>query len=319
VVDFYRRREFGPKIVAIGGGHGLSVLLRGIKQHTTNITAIVTVADDGGSSGKLRRELGLLPPGDFRNCIAALASDEALMTQLFQYRFGWSGGLNKHTFGNLFITAMAGITGSFERAILQSAKVLAIQGQVLPSTLADVVLMADVHDESDGLAQVKGESHIPLAPGDIVRVYLEPDDAPAYPGSVRALLDADLIVAGPGSLFTSLLPNLLVREIAQAVAMSTAVRVYVSNVAAQRGETNRYNAGDHIAAIEAHVGKGLFPIVLANSNRDVPFEAHEGIEMVKPSFPRDRSYQAVTADLVDRSYPWRHDSSKLAQALLSQL
>ena len=311
----YRRRGRGPKVVAIGGGYGLSVLLRGLKRYTSNITAIVTVADDGGSSGRLRRELGVLPPGDLRNCIVALADDEALMTQLFQYRFGNGAGLDGHSFGNLFITAMAEVTGSCERAILESSKVLAIQGQVVPSTLHDVTLMADLRDET-GLSRVSGESHIPKVGGEIERVYLEPEGVPAYPGAVRALLDADLIVAGPGSLYTSVLPNLLVPDIVQAIAASRALKVYVCNVATQCGETEGYNAGDHVAALEAHVGSGLFPVVLANDNLDVDFQAPDGATLVRPEFPPNTRYRVVTADLVDPAQPRRHDSRKLARLLI---
>jgi len=315
----YRQRERGPKIVAIGGGHGLSVLLRGLKRYTSNITAIVTVADDGGSSGRLRRELGVLPPGDFRNCIAALADDEALTTQLFQYRFGDDSGLNGHSFGNLFITAMAEVTGSFERAILESGRVLAVRGRVLPSTLRDVTLMADLRDEASGVSRVSGESRIPEVGGAIERVYLEPDDVPAYPDAVRALLEADLIVAGPGSLYTSVLPNLLVPDVARAVAASRALKVYVCNVATQRGETEGYSVGDHAAALEAHVGKGLFPMVLANDNLDVDLDAPPGVELVPVDFPPDTGYRVISADLVDPAHPWRHDSDKLARALLRLL
>jgi len=331
-VYYYRRRERGPKIVAIGGGHGLSTLLRGLKQHTSNITAIVTVADDGGSSGRLRRELGVLPPGDFRNCIAALADDEALTTQLFQYRFpstslrtspstslrtsGNDNGLNGHSFGNLFITAMAEVTGSFERAILESGRVLAVRGRVLPSTLQDVTLMADLRTEPAVVNRVTGESSITQANGAIERVYLDPDKAPAYPDAVRALLQADLIVAGPGSLYTSVLPNLLVLDVARAVAASRALKVYVCNVATQRGETEGYSAGDHVAALEAHVGAGLFPLVLANDNLDVDLDASTGVELVAAEFPPDAEYQVITADLADSACPWRHDSDKLARALV---
>jgi len=312
----YHKQERGPKVVAIGGGHGLSVLLRGLKQYTSNITAIVTVADDGGSSGRLRRELGVLPPGDFRNCIAALADDEALTTQLFQYRFGEGNGLDGHSFGNLFITAMAEVTGSFERAILESGRVLAIQGRVLPSTLYDVTLMADLRAEPVGVSRVTGESSITEADGTIERVYLEPDDAPAYPGAVNALLEADLIVAGPGSLYTSVLPNLLVPDVARAVTASRALKSYVCNVATQRGETDGYSAGDHVAALEAHVGKGLFPVALVNDNLDVDFDAPPGVELVPVDFPPDAGYRVIAVDLVDPAHPWRHDSDKLARALL---
>jgi len=321
----YRQRERGPKIVAIGGGHGLSTLLRGLKTHTANITSIVTVADDGGSSGRLRRELGVPPPGDFRNCIAALADDEALTTQLFQYRFGNGSGLNGHSFGNLFITAMAEVTGSFERAILESGRVLAVRGRVLPSTLQDVTLMADLRADPAGRGGVTppvrmaGESSITEAGRAIKRVYLEPNAVPAYPDAVRALLEADLIVAGPGSLYTSVLPNLLVPDVARAVAASRALKVYVCNVATQRGETDGYSVGDHVAALEAHVGQGLFPVVLANGNLDVDLDAPPGVRLVPVDFPPDARYRVITADLVDPAHPWRHDSHKLAQALLRLL
>lgn len=312
----YRQRERGPKIVVIGGGHGLSTLLRGLKRYTSNITAIVTVADDGGSSGRLRRELGVLPPGDFRNCIAALADDEALMTQLFQYRFCDGNGLNGHSLGNLFITAMSEVTGSFERAILESARVLTIRGRVLPSTLRDVTLMADLRTEPVGVSRVAGESSITKAVGAIERVYLEPDDVPAYPEAVRALLEADLIVAGPGSLYTSVLPNLLVRDVAQAVKASRAPKVYICNVATQIGETDQYSVGDHVAALETHVESGLFPIVLANDNTNVAFDAPPGVELVSLEIPPDVAYHVIAADVVDLARPWRHDSDKLARTLL---
>jgi uncharacterized cofD-like protein len=315
-VYHYRQRERGPKIVVIGGGHGLSTLLRGLKRYTSNITAIVTVADDGGSSGRLRRELGVLPPGDFRNCIAALADDEALMTQLFQYRFCNGNGLNGHSLGNLFITAMSEVTGSFERAILESARVLTIRGRVLPSTLRDVTLMADLRIEPVGVSRVTGESSITQAVGAIERVYLEPDDVPAYPEAVRALLEADLIVAGPGSLYTSVLPNLLVRDVAQAVKASRAPKVYICNVATQIGETDRYSVGDHVAALETHVESGLFPIVLANDNMNVVFDAPPGVELVSLEVPPDAAYHIIAADVVDLARPWRHDSDKLARTLL---
>ncbi len=315
----YRKRGRGPKVVAIGGGHGLSTLLRGLKAHTSNITAIVTVADDGGSSGRLRRALGVLPPGDIRNCIVALADDEALLAQLFQYRFpatSVEAGLNGHSFGNLFITAMAEVTGSFERAVLESSRVLAVQGRVLPSTLHSVTLMGDLRSEPTGVSRVKGESRITEARGVIERVYLEPDDVPAYPEAVRAILEADLIVLGPGSLYTSLLPNLLVREIAQAVAASQAVRVYVCNVATQPGETDEYTVEDHVAALERHVGPGLFPIVLVNDNFRYVENLSKGVEPVRWEGKLEAPYVLRTADLVDPACPWRHDGEKLAQALM---
>jgi len=329
-VYLHRLRERGPKVVAIGGGHGLAVLLRGLKQYTSNITAVVTVADDGGSSGQLRRALGVPPPGDFRNCIAALADDEALMTKLFQYRFpaGMLGAdspeltekdhakTNGHSFGNLFITAMAEVTGSFEGAILESSHVLAVQGRVVPSTLRDVTLMADLRTDPVGLNRVAGESQITEAGGVIARVYLSPENASAYPEAVRALLDADLIVAGPGSLYTSVLPNLLVRDIAQAVAASRATKVYVCNVATQLGETQGYSVVDHVEALNAHVGEHLFPIVLANNNLGIEFDAPSGVKLVTVDTPPKAGYRIVALDLIDPIHPWRHASDKLARALL---
>jgi uncharacterized cofD-like protein len=305
-----------PHIVAIGGGTGLSTLLRGLKAYTSAISAIVTVADDGGSSGRLRRELGVLPPGDLRQCIAALAEDEALMTQLFQYRFP-EGGLEGHSFGNLFIAAMAAITGSFEKGILESGHILAIKGRILPATLQDVTLYADLREERQGrLSRVAGESQIPKANGTIERVYLQPDRVRAYPVAVQAILDADLIVIGPGSLYTSILPNLLIEDITQAVRASRAFKVYVCNVATQRGETEGYTVYDHVAALVRHVGPGLVNAVLANENMSLPLPAQSGAEFVPLGPPLGEGLQLVTADLVDPARPWRHDSARLAQALM---
>jgi len=296
---------------------GLSVLLRGLKHHTTNITAIVTVADDGGSSGRLRRSLGVLPPGDFRNCIAALADDEALTTQLFQYRFGRDQDLGGHSFGNLFITAMAEVTGSFERALLESSHVLNIRGRVLPSTLRDVKLIGELVEEGEKVSRVEGESQITLAPGAIRQVYLEPEDVPAYPESIRAILDADMIVLGPGSLYTSLMPNLLVRDLAEAVRASRAIKVYVCNTATQPGETDGYSVLDHLAALERHTAPGLFPIVLTNSNQAGQLLPH--LRWVRLDPPVNGARRLVAADLADDEYPWRHDSRKLAGAVIRLL
>lgn len=308
-----------PKVVAIGGGTGLSTLLRGLKAHTPHITAIVTVADDGGSSGRLRRELGLLPPGDFRNCIAALADDEALITQLFQYRFGQGDGLNGHSFGNLFITALAAVTGSFERAIEEAGRVLTIRGCILPSTLEDVTLVADVAGApgaaSAGLTRVQGESAIPKAGLPIERVFLRPDRVRAYPQAVRAILCADLIVAGPGSLFTSVLPNLLIEGIRQAVSASSALRIYVCNVATQPGETDGYDVGQHVKALQRHVGQDLFPYVLVNNNLAPTREAPQ-LQPVALCDTTGESYEVIEADLCDLDVPWRHDSGKLAALIM---
>lgn len=311
-----RQRGRDPHIVAIGGGTGLSTLLRGLKAYTNAISAIVTVADDGGSSGRLRRELGVLPPGDLRQCIAALAEDEALMTQLFQYRFP-EGGLEGHSFGNLFIAAMAAITGSFEKGILESGHILAIKGRILPATLQDVTLYADLREERQGrLSRVAGESQIPKANGTIERVYLQPDRVRAYPVAVQAILDADLIVIGPGSLYTSILPNLLIEDITQAVHASRAFKVYVCNVATQRGETEGYTVYDHVAALVRHVGPGLINAVLANENMSLPLPSQSGVEFVQLGPPLGEGIQLVTADVVDPARPWRHDSARLAQALM---
>jgi len=323
VVDvLYRhhQRQRGPKVVAIGGGTGLSVLLRGLKEYTDHLTAIVTVADDGGSSGRLRRELGVLPPGDFRNCIAALSEAEGLTTRLFQYRFSEGAGLDGHSFGNLFITAMAGITGSFERALLESSRVLAVRGRVLPSTLQNVTLCADLREEKEGAEagwrRVEGESSIPRQLGTIERVFLEPEDTPAYPEAVKAILEADLIVAGPGSLYTSVLPNLLVRDVTRAIRASRAMKVYVCNVATQLGETDGYSVEDHIRAIQKHVGRDLFRIVLANDRFLGPKVGPPGVEWVRLPQTPQADYRVVTADVVDEEFPWRHDSRKLARCLM---
>jgi len=314
----YRRLGRGPKIVAIGGGTGLSTLLRGLKKHTGNLTAIVTVADDGGSSGRLRQSLGLPPPGDIRNCLAALSDDEDLLTQLFQYRFLEGEELNGHSFGNLFIAALAGVTGSFDQGILETGRVLAIHGQVLPSTLEDVALSADKAPAlADRAVRVEGESRIPDIPGRIERVQLEPNDPPAYPGAIQAILAADMIVVGPGSLYTSVLPNLLVPDIVQAIQASSAFKTYVCNVATQKGETEGYNCQQHLEAIENHVGLGLVDLVVAN---DGHLDAKpDGTEMVEPVFDGNTLVQLYTADLVDVDRPWRHDARKLAEALIALL
>jgi uncharacterized cofD-like protein len=306
-----------PRVVAMGGGTGLSTLLRGLKAHTPHITAIVTVADDGGSSGRLRRELGVLPPGDFRNCIAALADDEALITQLFQYRFGRGEGLQGHSFGNLFITALAAVTGSSEQAIIEAGRVLAVRGRILPSTLEDVTLVADLRGEtaSGGLTRIQGESAIPKAGGAIERVFLRPSGLRAYPGAVRAILDADLIIAGPGSLFTSVLPNLLVGDIRRALEASKAPRLYVCNVARQPGETDGLDLGDHVDALQRHVGRGLFPVVLANDELSHD-RGGDQVDMVRPRYPPDAGYRVIAAAMLDRDRPWRHDSKKLAEEIM---
>jgi len=312
----YHRLERGPRVVVIGGGHGLSTLLRGLKDYTHNLTAVVTVADDGGSSGRLRASLGILPPGDIRNCLAALSSDETLLTQLFRYRFSGEPGLDGHSFGNLFISALSDITGSFEEAVAESGRVLSVHGRVLPSTLHDVRLVADVRlPDAPNDVHVAGESHIPEVAGHVRRVWLDPYDAPAFPPVIRALLNADIIIIGPGSLYTSLLPNLLVRDLLGAVRASQALKVYVCNMVTQAGETQSYSCSDHVRALEEHVGEGLFGVVLCNDNYEpaLPDESDQWVQADEMSRSDARLY---TADLVDYEHPWRHDPSRLAQVLM---
>lgn len=311
----YRRRERGPRVVVIGGGHGLSTLLRGLKSHTSNLTAVVTVADDGGSSGRLRETHGILPPGDIRNCLAALSNDEAMLTQLFQYRFSGSPELEGHSFGNLFIAALADITGSFEDAVAESGRVLSVNGRVLPSTLHDVKLVASMElPHSVNEVRVEGESKIPTMAGKVNRVWLEPDDAPAFPPVIKAILSADIIVAGPGSLYTSILPNLLVHDLLAAIRASRAVKIYVCNIATQAGETDTFTCHDHIRTLENHVGEDLFDLILCNDNYDHEIGASsQWVLADEKTLSNPRSY---CADLVDDSHPWRHDSEKLAQVVM---
>jgi len=311
----YRRRERGPRIVTIGGGHGLSALLRGLKNYTHNLTAVVTVADDGGSSGRLRESLGILPPGDIRNCLAALSNDEALLTQLFQYRFSGEPGLNGHSFGNLFISALSDITGSFEEAVSESGKVLSVHGRVLPSTLHNVRLVADIrlpHVVNE--VRVEGESRIPEIAGRVRRVWLEPNDAPAFPPVIQALLNADIIVVGPGSLYTSLLPNLLVRDLLAAVRASPALKIFVCNLAMQAGETQAFSCYDHVRALEEHIGEDLFDILLCNDNYEV--DHADSIQWVRVDEKSRSDVRLYTADLIDYDNPGHHDSNRLAQTLM---
>lgn len=311
----YRRRERGPRVVAIGGGHGLSTLLRGLKAHTRNLTAVVTVADDGGSSGRLRESLGILPPGDIRNCLAALSNDEALLTQLFQYRFSGAPELEGHSFGNLFISALTEITGSFEEAIAESGRALSVSGRVLPSTLHDVRLVADVrlpHVVNE--VRVAGESKIPEMAGRVRRVWLEPNNPPAFPPVLQSILGADLIVIGPGSLYTSLLPNLLVPDLLAAIHASRAIKVFVCNIATQAGETDSYSCYDHARAVEEHIGEDLFDVVLCNENYEGdPGDNSQWVRADEKTMTDSRSY---CADLIDDEHPWRHNSVKLAQVLM---
>jgi uncharacterized cofD-like protein len=311
----FRKLERGPRVVAIGGGHGLATLLRGLKEHTRNLTAVVTVADDGGSSGRLREGLGILPPGDIRNCLAALSNDEALLTRLFQYRFSGMPELAGHSFGNLFITALTDITGSFEQAITESGKALSVSGRVLPSTLDPVRLVADMRiPQLANEIRVEGESKIPTMSGSIRRVWLEPNNPPAFPPVLQAILRAELIVVGPGSLFTSLLPNLLVPELLAALHASRAIKVYVCNIATQQGETDSFSCQDHVEALEQHMGEPVFDVVLCNAH----YEGDLGrtSKWVRADGRSREDRRLYCADLVDSGHPWRHDAAKLAGVIM---
>jgi uncharacterized cofD-like protein len=316
----HRRLHRGPKIVAIGGGTGLSTLLRGLKQYSSNITAIVTVADDGGSSGRLRREMGILPPGDIRNCIAALADEEKLLTELFQYRFHTGDGLSGHSFGNLFISAMTEITGDLEQAIDASAKVLAIRGKVLPATLTDVSLWAKL---ADGRI-IEGESKITEAMGQIRQIGCHPADPVALPAALAAIKEADYIIIGPGSLYTSIIPNLLVPAIRQALAQVTVPRVYVCNIMTQPGETDNYSVADHLRAIEGVCEERVFDAVLAQRTAPSPqslqlyAQEHSHPVFLDREEVGKMGYRIVLANVMaedEVTAKVRHDPQRLARVL----
>ena len=315
VIYAFRTRTRGPRIVAIGGGTGMSTLLRGLKDHTANLAAIVTVADDGGSSGRLRDEYRILPPGDFRQCLVALADAEPLVKQLFNYRFQ-EGSLSGHSFGNLFIMAMAEVTGSFERALRESGRVLAVRGSIIPSTLHDVTLVADING-----SLVEGESNIPAQKAPIARVYLKPDDSEINPEAQQAILAAEMIISGPGSLYTSILPNLLVPGMVRAVRESPALKVYVCNVAEQFGETDLFSVSDHMRVLSEHVGDDLFDFVVVNSN--LTREPTGG--QAKVEFDREAAQKLapharfIEADLINVLLPSHHDPDKLADALMRKI
>lgn len=317
----HRRLNRGPKIVAIGGGTGLSNLLRGLKDYSAKITAIVTVADDGGSSGRLRREIGVLPPGDIRNCLAALADEEKLLTELFQYRFRAGDGLMGHSFGNLFLTAMSDIAGDLEQAIAASSKVLAVRGEVLPATLSDVSLWAELADGR----RIEGESSITKANGQIIKIGCTPANPPALPRVAQALREADFIIIGPGSLYTSVIPNLLVPEIADAIANSEVPRIYVCNIMTQPGETDGYSVADHIRAIDRACGRPLFDAVVVQGK--VPSAKALIRYSQENSYPVVLDREAVTqlgrriviANVMDEDKNTgliRHNSQRLAGMLL---
>jgi len=266
---FYKKKHLsrGPKIVTVGGGTGLSVLLRGLKEYTSNISAIVTVADSGGSSGRLRQQFDILPPGDIRNCLVALADAPTLMRDLFQFRFDANSEFHGHNFGNLFITVMTRLTGDFEKAIKETSKVLALRGQVIPSSLESVTLVAQHKDGS----LTHGEDKIPKANRPIEKVFLDPQKPRGTPDAIKAIKEAQVIILGPGSLYTSIVPNILIKEICDAIVSSSAVKVYVCNVMTQPGETDSYSASDHIKALVAHGHPRTLDYCLINTG-EIPAE-----------------------------------------------
>ena len=310
-----RVRSRGPRIVSIGGGHGLSTLLRGLKEFTGNLHAIVTVADDGGSSGRLRDEYRILPPGDIRQCLVALADAEPLVKELFDHRFK-DGTLEGHSFGNLFIMAMAEVTGDIEHAVRESGRVLAVRGEVLPSTLQDVVLCASVNGGT-----VVGESKIPMQEHPITRVFLRPDNVEINPEAALAILNADIVTVGPGSLYTSILPNLLVHGMVEAIKASPALKVFVCNVASEKGETDNFGVSDFLRVLEDHVGSNIFDFVIVNSNHNyTPTGGQSKVlfDMQRMTLGREGPHFILT-DVVNRRIPSHHDTDKLARTIMKKV
>ena len=317
------------RIVALGGGTGLSTLLRGLRDVSIereqldpaypepDLAAIVTVTDDGGSSGRLRRDFGMLAPGDIRNCMVALAEDEALLSKLFRYRFDAGEGLEGHSFGNLFLTALSHVTGDFHKAIRLSSEVLAIRGRIFPSTLTDVTLEAQL----DSGRSMVGETSITGCRDGIRRVSLRPERVDPAPGAMQAIAEADLITLGPGSLYTSIIPNLLVDGVTEAIAASRATKVYICNLMWEPGETEGYTAADHVQAVLEHSRAGLIDVVIVN-DRAIPAAAGERYEK-EHAFPvqLDRSQlcsvvnEVMATDLLAEGMPLRHDSERLARML----
>ena len=305
-----RARSKGPRIVALGGGTGLSVVLKGLKIYSDNLSAIVSVGDDGGSSGILREQLGLIPPGDFRNCLVALAEDESLVGKLFQYRFSQGEGLQGHSFGNLFIAAMANITGGFDQALIESSKVLSVNGSILPSTLSPIELIADLGNGST----LRGESKIGGTGDSINRLSIDPGEVKAYPKSIDAIYNAELIVLGPGSLYTSVLPSLLVSEIKEAIAKSNAYKIYVCNVATQPGETSNYGIDEHVSALVDHTMEDFVDCVIANDL--VGIEAEPSISNIPSGPSRVNGIDVVYGDIIDIENKYRHDPNSLADLII---
>jgi uncharacterized cofD-like protein len=313
-----RQLKRGPKIVVIGGGTGLGVLLRGLKEYTSNVTAIVTVSDDGGSSGRLRGELGILPPGDTRNCLLALADTESLMEDLFNHRFQEGAGLKGHNVGNLLLAAMTEITGDFNLAIQELSKVLAIRGQVLPATLTSVTLVAKM---ASGKI-IRGETKITGSGAAIERICLEPSQVEPLPEALAAIEEADAVVLGPGSLYTSIIPNLLVQGIPWALAATKSPVFYVCNVMTQPGETNRYTAYQHLKSIIDHGGRSVVDYMIVNTQTIsagmLEKYGAEGAHLVKvdEELITKTGVKLVKADLVNQYNLVRHDGDKLARVIM---
>jgi len=323
----------GTRVVAIGGGTGLSTLLNGLKHYTlhvgddpppgpfiSDLTAVVTVSDDGGSSGRLRRELGMLPPGDVRNCLVALSEDENLISKLFQHRFSSSGDLEGHNFGNLFLAALTHVTGDFAEAVRVSSKILAIRGQIFPSTVSNVSLVATLADGR----RVHGETRITASRTAIKKLALSPRSARPLPKALEAIEEADLILLGPGSLYTSILPNLLIPQIAHAIARSRAPRVYVANLMTQPGETSGYALADHLRAIRQHTPRRVIDWVVANRqpiSSDVARRYRaQGSEPVSVNLGdlQKLGYRVVLDNLLEEHGVIRHNPTRLSQLLFEE-
>ena len=320
---FYRRQYLarGPHLVAIGGGTGLAVLLRGLKNYTRNLTAIVTVADDGGSSGRLRQELNIPPPGDIRNCLVALADTESLMEDLFSYRFRQGEGLAGHSLGNLLLAAMTDMAGDFDQAIQELARVLAVGGRVIPSTTTHVVMGAELADGST----VLGESNIPLAGKPIKRVFLQPVACRPPAAALEAIARADAVIIGPGSLYTSVLPNLLVPGITAALRDTPAPVFYVCNIMTQPGETDGYTVADHLQAIIDHCGRGIIDTVIAHSGsisraarRRYSAKGARPVLINGPAIAR-MGVELRRGWLVDETHVVRHHPERLASLVMDEV
>lgn len=317
IIDRRRLNKKGMRIVAIGGGSGLSFLLRGLKEITSNIVAVVTVSDDGGSSGILRKELGVLPPGDIRNCLVALADTEPLLCDLFQYRFTEGEGLLGHSFGNLYLAAMTNVTGDFLQAVRESSKVLAIRGKVLPATLESVVLCGELSDGSI----IEGESKVGKSCLPIKKVFLKPSSPNVLNEVINEIKEADVVILGPGSLFTSIIPNLLINGLLDSLKSSGTVKIYVCNIMTQPGETDDFTASRHVATLLQYLGDGIIDYAIVNE--EVPEKSilerylKDGAKIVEPDFEEIErmGVKSVVDKLLGAGELIRHDPKKLAKAV----